>query len=81
MLDNPNDQIIALARKIAHDHPELIEAMLDDPFPLSELPDQVADALVAAHGEAFFANKHLCKQLIAERVLKEILRLIEEDEL
>jgi hypothetical protein len=39
MLDNPNDQIIALARKIAHDHPELIEAMLDDPFPLSELPD------------------------------------------
>jgi hypothetical protein len=50
------------------------------PIPKST-PDQVADALVAAHGEAFFANKHLCKQLIAERVLKEILRLIEEDEL
>jgi|SRR5271165_3986377 len=90
-----------IGRQIAHEHPEVIQSILDDPTPLAVLPDlgldqlvknfialhpgasqkQLADALMAAHGEALYANKELCQKLVVGSVFKEILRLVEEGEL
>jgi hypothetical protein len=96
------EHIESLAREIAAQHPELVEAMMDYPAQRDILmlpPDacllakeylethpestaeEIADALIAAHGEAWIANAEARNSFVVTSVLRAMRRMIGESEL